>query len=112
VSAALKRIRAACARRAEGYCECQCGRWIGEAGELAHADHAFGRGAGRPAESVETVWLLTPEHDADKTNNRPSAAYWLEKFAAHCDLHGYVESAELARSRLAFVETRTALVTR
>ena len=105
MSAALRKIRAAVAKRAAGACEA-CGQWVGLNGEDGHLDHARGRGR---AESVESCWLLCLSCDLFKTNNRPNAAHWLARFARHCDNHGYSEEARIARGRLAFVETRSGL---
>lgn len=106
MSAPFKKLRAECAKRAGGYCEADCGKWIGEDGSLAHADHFFGRGAGRNSETLETVWLLCPEDDLHKTENRPSASYWLGKYVLHCQRHGYAAEAERAEARLDFVKAR------
>jgi hypothetical protein len=107
VSAETKRIRASCVRRSEGYCECGCGRWLGEDG--GQLDHAESR---RVAQTVRNCWMLTPTCHEDRTNSRPSASVWLNRFASHCDLHGYEAEAARARDRLAFVETRSQLVSR
>lgn len=108
MSAFFKKLRSECAKRAGGICELpDCGAWIGENGELAHADHFWGRGAGRDSETLETVWLLCPDHDHQKTNNKPDAAYWLCAFIKHCGKYGY--DNERAESRLQFVTTRAAV---
>lgn len=104
----LKAIRAAVCARAQGECE-HCGAWVGLNGEEAHADHAHGRGKGRPPESVENVWLLCVACDDAKTNNRPGAAYWLMVFGRHCEKHGFKAEAKRAEDRLAFVQARAAL---
>jgi hypothetical protein len=102
----LKTIRAAVCRRAEGKCE-HCGIWVGENGEEAHADHAHGRGKGRPPESTENVWLLCVPCDARKTESKPSAAYWLVAFLEHCRKHKL--PTKRTEDRLAFVQARAAL---
>lgn len=122
-------IREACLKRAAGKCECGCGQYLGPAvGDPAYMmlttmpelDHFFGRGRGRPPQSVETCWILRADCHREKTNNRPDAATWLRKFITHCerqmattdDLERgqalYFALCE-ARKRLAFVETRSRL---
>lgn len=108
MSASFRKIRQAVCERAQGACE-HCGAWVGENGEDTHADHAHGRGKGRPPESAENVWLLCVADDDAKTNNRPSAEYWLGSFIRHCEKHGYAESKRRAEDRLAFVQARAAL---
>jgi hypothetical protein len=97
VSVALKKIRAEICKRSEGACEA-CGVWVGLNGELAHADHAYGRGKGRPPESIENVWLLCIPCDERRTLNKPDAAYWQVAFIEHCGKYGY--STERAEARL------------
>lgn len=105
MSASFKKLRAEIAKRAGGICEApDCGKWIGEFGELGHADHFFGRA--KAPESVETVWLLCPEHDDAKTRNSPSSTYWLGKFIRFCGRHGL--PTERAEARLQFVMARAA----
>jgi len=121
-------IRAACYERAAGVCECGCGRpahhdaaalridWNAQ----AELDHFFGRG--KVKQSVETCWILRADCHREKTNNRPDALVWLQKFIGHCQKHltrnagtdpaaysGYRQAAISARNRLRFVETRAAL---
>ena len=99
----LKAIRRTVFARASNACEA-CGQWVTE--ETGHLDHARGRGR---AESVESCWALCVPCDLAKTMNEPTSAHWLAKFARHCERHGYAREAELARARLAFVETRKGL---
>lgn len=89
-----KKVRAAVADRSGGLCEA-CYKWAGEA---LHCDHFFGR---RNGESVSLCWMLCPPCDHLKTTNNPSAAKWLERWMAHCAVHGYREEVELAQNRLA-----------
>lgn len=114
---AFRTIRAAVCKRAEGACE-HCGAWVGLNGETGEADHFEGRSAGRPQESVENVWLLcggvTKPNGChfQRTNNNPSAAYWLEKFIGHCIKHGFTSEQLRAEDRLLFVRTRSGLSVR
>lgn len=90
------RTRAAVCRRAGGSCEA-CGRWVGVAGESGHLDHFFGRA--KVPESVSNCWLLCVPCDNARTNSKPSAGHWLERFIAHCKLHDLTAEAELARTK-------------
>lgn len=90
--AQTREIREAVFERADGICE-------GCHDENAHAmDHHFGRG--KEPQSVANCWALCAECDFRKTNNTPSAAWWLETFIAHCEKHGYVAEAEKAAAKL------------
>lgn len=123
-------IREACLERAGGLCECGCGYGLYPANArssppLGHfaapeLDHFFGRGKGRPPQSVETCWILRADCHREKTDNRPDSATWLRKFITHCERQmattddlGRGQALYLAlceaRRRLAFVETRSAL---
>lgn len=99
-------IREACEKRAEGFCECGCGIPLTGPGRRAELDHFFGR---RVPQSVRTCWLLTYQCHWEKTDNSPSAAYWLRRFIAHCGKHGYAEEISRASDRLAFVQVRAEL---
>ena len=99
MSAALKRIRIAVCKRAAGSCEA-CGVWVGLDGEDAHLDHRWGRGAGRPEESVQNCWLLCVACDAERTTNSPSAAYWWGRFVLHAQRYGFEAEALLADIKL------------
>jgi len=87
-------IRAAAVERSGGACE-SCGEWAGEA---AHCDHFFGRG--HVAESLETVWMLCPNCDLLKTNNKPSSAWWMREFRTHALIHGYADEVHRCNVRL------------
>lgn len=91
-------IKAQIALRSRGRCEA-CGKRLPKS--EAQDDHFFG-GSGRrlAMESVETCWHLCVPCHRDKTENRPSAEHWLEKFVAHCEKHGYAQAAEEARKRI------------
>lgn len=67
--------------RAAGRCE-NCGRSFTDF-EPSEADHFFGRG--RVPETLGTVWMLDRHCHRQKTDNYPSAAYWLRAFLAHCE---------------------------
>lgn len=97
-TAAFKKLRRIVLHRSGGYCECGCGRWFGE--HDGHLDHFFGRGAGRPEESVSNCWALSVHCDDARTNNRPSAEHWLNRFIVHAEQHGYLPEVELAEARL------------
>lgn len=93
-------IRAAVFARAKGLCECGCGAPLGldSAPFPPSLDHFFGRGHVKQA--VENCWALAFGCDRGKTANYPSARFWLEKFALHCDCHGYLAEAAKARARI------------
>jgi 5-methylcytosine-specific restriction endonuclease McrA len=93
-------VRAAVMDRAHGRCEC-CGSGDG----LLELEHFFGRAR---AESLETCWALCRACHRSKTDNDPSAAWWLKRFARHCEHYRYSEAEARARKRLAFVEARGA----
>ena len=91
-----KDVRAACVERAQGCCEA-CGSRRGPA---LHWDHFWGRGR---EESVESSWMLCAYCDHAKTESKTdhghSRIHWLDLFASHCQLHGYVEQlAKTARA--------------
>jgi hypothetical protein len=94
--AETKSIREAVAARANGFCECGCGRVTRWA--VGHLDHFFGRG--KTPQSVENCWWLAPECDRAKTENVPNAAHWLQLFIKRCDRHGHFFEAAKARARL------------
>jgi 5-methylcytosine-specific restriction endonuclease McrA len=93
-------VGAAVMDRAHGRCEC-CGSGDG----LLELEHFFGRAR---AESLETCWALCRACHRSKTDNDPSAAWWLKRFARHCEHYRYSEAEARARKRLAFVEARGA----
>lgn len=109
-TAKRKDIRAEVCERAAGQCE-SCGKWVGEDGADAHLDHRFGRGAGRPAESVENCWLLCIACDHSRTTNSPSAAYWWGRFILHAQRYGFTAEAQLADTKLETLKAK-GLVTR
>lgn len=95
MSRKTQKLRALVFARAKGLCECGCGRALGESG---HMDHAFGRA--RAPESLATCWALALQCDDDRTNNRPSAAYWCDRFYVHAIKHGFHEEAHRAAIKI------------
>ncbi len=102
MSAATRKIYEAVARRADGRCECGCGRWL----IAPQMDHALSR---RVRESVQNCWMLEALCHQEKTDSNPSAAAWLTRFIAHCERHGYAGELARAESRLVFVKVRAEL---
>lgn len=88
--------------RAAGRCEA-CGLlfWPLNAPEL---DHFWGRGKAR--QTVENCWLIHRTCHREKTDGRPTAAYWLERFIVHAYNRGYSSEVSKAQARLAFVRAR------
>lgn len=70
-------------------------------------DHFFGRG--KEPQSVENCWALCFDCHDDKTNNRPNAKAWLERFVNHCLEHGYMAAATKAQVRLDALRTMEAM---
>ena len=76
--------------RAQGHCEA-CGA------KFSHAlrpkmDHWLG-GSGRrkPEERVDTCWMLDELCERSRTHNRPTAAFWNQRFEIHCLKHAHRE---------------------
>ncbi len=90
-----KEIRRYVFARANGICECGCGKPLDESSQL---DHVFGRA--KAEESIENCWALTLQCHDDKTNNRPNAARWCGNFQEHCNRHGYLEASKRAYAKL------------
>lgn len=93
-------IASAVLARAESCCEVCGSTWFG-----IELDHAEGR---KVPDSVDTIWALCRDCHYQKTNSIPSAAWWLKKWAEHCQKHGYRASFEKAMRRLAWVTQRAA----
>ncbi len=79
--------------RAGGQCEAwhhACYAWR-RCGRTAFVmDHWLGGNGRRKAmESVETCWALCDRCNADRTANRPTAAYWNESHRQFAEKHGY-----------------------
>lgn len=91
-----ERVREAVCTRADGLCEsCRDPLTEADPGEL---DHFFGRG--KVQQRPENCWLLHRGCHRKKTNNEPSAAWWLEQFIQHCDRYGFTAEAWNANARL------------
>lgn len=91
-------IREALLARAGGVCECGCGEQL-EGSSFhwrAEMDHFFPKA--RTRQTVKTCWLVAAHCHRMKTANDPDAAYWLEKFASHCETYGYTSEANRARA--------------
>lgn len=89
-------------RRARNVCECGCGRYINA--EQGHLDHFFGRG--KVAQTEANCWALTIFCDHRKTNNDPTRAYWLRKFIAHAEKHGFGPEAERAAAAIKVLQAK------
>jgi len=95
-------VRAAVLRRAldsGALCECGCGEDLATFG--GEVDHFFGKARD---ESAESCWVLTRDCHYQKTNNIPSAAWWLKSFIRHQRKHGL--DVNRALDRLHWVQTR------
>lgn len=79
-------------KRADGFCECGCGRPL-DTGLLSRdvRDHFWGRAKAPTRE--DTVWVLRNDCNLKKTDNKPNRVTWLSKYLLHCRLHGYHEQA-------------------
>ncbi len=104
------KLRAAVKDRAECRCEA-CGRWLGDGGEI---DHFWGRA--KVKESVENCWLLCGADTLDwrpchrqKTDNHPSAAYWVLVFQGHCNIYHYEAEQHRCEVRLEVLTQKGAL---
>ncbi len=95
-----KKIRGAVVVRSRGRCEA-CGAFLSASGcgDTGHTDHFFGRA--KAPESPENCWQLCIACDAKKTTGRPSAAFWLSRFIAHCKRHGFIDEKIRAEVKLA-----------
>lgn len=89
------------AARANGRCECGCGRPAQE------MDHFFGRT--RVPQSVESCWMLFGSCHYAKTQSKPDRKYWIERFIIHCDNSGYREMVRTALAELQKVQAKEAL---
>lgn len=90
--AETKEIRAAVWKRANGACECRCGRMGDE------LDHYPGRI--RVRQSVASCWLLSAECHRAKTLGRPDSLTWHRLFLTHAKDHGYMAMADYAQRRI------------
>lgn len=97
-TAELREIRATVMRRADGGCEaCHIGAKL-------EMDHWLG-GAGRRREkqSAATCWALCAGPlgcHRMRTENRPNAAWWNERFREHCTRHGFEFSPHIEKPAL------------
>lgn len=85
-------VRAEVWRRSEGRCEA-CGLQIPD--EIGELDHFIGGSRRRRLTNTSNCWRLDPECHRNKTNNKPSRAWWLGLFEEHCENHGYPVPASL-----------------
>ena len=90
-------IRDAAIKRGEWCCEA-CGNMFGVNLRPAQLDHFFGRG--KAAQSIQNCWALCPNCHRAKTDNKPSAEFWLERFAVHARKHGYMAEVLRCQARL------------
>ncbi len=91
------KVYAAVSARENGRCACGCGQRISP----GHADHFFGRA--KAEETEFNVWLLHPLCDLRKTQNKPTAGYWLRLCSEHGGRHvgdGHGEAALEAQKKL------------
>lgn len=98
---ATKDVRAEVLKRAGGFCEA-CGAPGTDLAPL-EMDHFFSR---RNSESVGSCWMLCRQHHREKTDNAPSATYWLCLFFQHATTRGYWVEAKQAERRMAFLDAR------
>ncbi|HET9554313.1 MAG TPA: hypothetical protein VFP50_15230 [Anaeromyxobacteraceae bacterium] len=91
-----KALRAALWTRAEGRCECGCGRSL-ITFATAEMDHFWGRA--KAPQTPETCWLLARECHRRKTDNIPSRTHWLNLFLWHLESHGFGRSDSARRAR-------------
>lgn len=95
-------IREAVFERAGGKCECS----VGCQDVPSEMDHAVPR---RHGQSVEACWALSSEHHKMKTENKPDALTWAQRFHRHCLIHGYEGEATKAKIRIEVLTTRASL---
>jgi len=84
-------LHASLVARANGRCECGCGRAV-PPGEV---DHFFGRA--KAPENEFTCWVLAVGCHRAKTDNEPARKVWLMLFIRHCGRKQWAaESADVA----------------
>lgn len=81
-------------KRSEGKCECGCGTFLGDGGEL---DHFRGAGSRRRLTDELNCWKLAPLCHLNKTRNRPSREHWVRRYIMHCLRNGIPTPPELRR---------------
>jgi hypothetical protein len=69
-----------------------------------NCDHFFGRA--KVPEALPNVWMLCLGCDADKTANRPSRIHWLQVFARHACIHGYVYEQRKALDTVEYLRAK------
>lgn len=95
-SASTKEIRAAVMERAGDKCEaCRVGFCGMDHAEL---DHFWGKG--KTPQTIENCWAIHHTCHRDKTNNHPSAVWWLNQFVAYSIRYGYAAEEAKAKARL------------
>lgn len=98
------KVYSECEERAAGRCE-SCGLPFGIGlTDRPECDHFFGRA--KAPETVENCWLIHSRCHRDKSDNFPTAAVWLLRFANHCLKHQYTEAAQRARDKLAWLTSK------
>lgn len=97
-------IYEAVAKRADGYCECGCGRWFqGEGPNKPELDHQASR---RVPQTTWNTWMLAKFCHELRQSGNPDTRYWLEKYIRHCRRHiihagdEYAAEARRAGARL------------
>lgn len=89
-------VRGAVVARAGNQCEA-CGAQPVPGSPLT-LDHFFGRA--RAPQTAANCWLLCWSCHQQKTDNAPTATYWLEVFAGHAQHHGFWDEASKANAAL------------
>lgn len=100
-------IRAAVVERAQGRCECGCGRRFGSGEGTPEWDHIAGRV--RVKQSVSMTWMLRRDDHRERTLNRPSRNHWLTRFKAHAESFGYTAEAAWAQREIDYATAKAAL---
>lgn len=92
--------------RSGGHCENpDCRKAFGIGLLTQEADHFHSR---RVPDSLDSLWLLCRQCHREKTDNKPDAATWLNRFLVHAEKYGYRASYERALRRLQYVEQKQA----
>lgn len=102
-----KSVRALVMERAQGGCECGCGRPFESFSGVPTLDHFWGVAR---EESLESCWALRADCHRRKTDSVPSKRCWLTRFVIHCREHDYwvQESKALADAEWAESKARAA----
>lgn len=93
-------LRVAAKIRAGGHCE-NCAAMLPEERMIGGPvmDHIFGGSSRIPLEALETVWMLCPKCNHQRTGTYPTRRHWLERFISHAD-------RQIARLQLESLDTR------